>query len=105
MELSRKKFASIILLVAIFVSGNAYAAFHVEYQIPNVAVNIAGYYKIYKQKFVAGKQTFVNILKKLEKEGIVNRKVIEVRPPRVEYSLTDKGKEVAKILYELDKLL
>ena len=65
----------------------------------------AGYYKIYKQKFVVGRQTFGNILKKLEKEGIVNRKVIESRPPRVEYSLTEKGKNVAKMLYELDKLL
>ncbi len=65
----------------------------------------AGYYKIYKQKFVVGKQTFANILKKLEKEGIADRKVIEVRPPRVEYSLTEKGKKVAKMLYELDKCL
>ena len=65
----------------------------------------AGYYKIYKQNFVVGRQTFGNILKKLEKEGIVNRKVIESRPPRVEYSLTEKGKNVAQILYELDKLL
>ena len=65
----------------------------------------AGYYKIYKQKFVVGRQTFGNILKKLEKEGIVDRKVIESRPPRVEYSLTGKGKNIAKILYELEKLL
>jgi len=65
----------------------------------------AGYYKIYKQNFVVGRQTFGNILKKLEKEGIVDRNVVDSRPPRVEYSLTGKGKDIAKILHELDKLL
>ena len=65
----------------------------------------AGYYKIYKQNFVVGRQTFGNILKKLEKEGIVNRKVVDSRPPRVEYSLTGKGRDVARILYELENLL
>ena len=68
-------------------------------------VEKAGYYEIYKQNFVVSRQTFANLLKKLEKEGIVDRRVIDSRPPRVEYSLTGKGKNVAKILYELDKAL
>lgn len=68
-------------------------------------VEKAGYYEIYKRNFVVSRQTFANLLKKLEKEGIVNRKVIEGRPPRVDYSLTEKGKNIAKILYELDKTL
>ena len=68
-------------------------------------VEKAGYYEIYKQNFVVSRQTFANLLKKLEKEGIVNRRVVEARPPRVEYSLTEKGKNIAKILYELDKCL
>jgi len=42
------------------------------------------------------RQTFANLLKRLEKEGIANRKVIENRPPRVEYSLTEKGKKIKK---------
>lgn len=58
----------------------------------------AGYYEIYKQNFVVSRQTFANLLKELEDKGIVNRKVIEGRPPRVQYSLTEKGKEIAKIL-------
>ena len=66
---------------------------------------MAGFYEIYKQNFVVSRQTFANLLKKLEKEGIVNRKVVEARPPRVEYSLTEKGKKIAKMLYELDKCL
>lgn len=68
-------------------------------------VEKAGYYKIYKQNFVVSRQTFANLLKKLEKEGIADRKVIEARPPRVEYSLTKKGKDVAKMIYKLDKRL
>jgi len=68
-------------------------------------VGKAGYYEIYKQNFVVSRQTFANLLKELENEGIVNRKVIEGRPPRVKYNLTDKGKEIARILDRLEKTL
>ena len=68
-------------------------------------VEKAGYYQIYKQNFVVSRQTFANLLKKLEKERIVNRRVIENRPPRVEYSLTEKGKKIAEMLDALDKIL
>ena len=68
-------------------------------------VGKGGYYEIYKQNFVVSRQTFANLLKELENKGIVNRKVIEGRPPRVQYSLTDKGKEIARILDELNKVL
>ena len=65
----------------------------------------AGYYQIYKQNFLVRRQAFANLLKGLEKKGIANRKVIEGRPPRVEYSLTEKGREIARILNELGKVL
>ena len=68
-------------------------------------VDKAGYYEIYKQNFVVSRQTFAILLKKLEKEGIVDRRVVDSRPPRVEYSLTEKGKNIAKTLYELEKLI
>jgi DNA-binding HxlR family transcriptional regulator len=68
-------------------------------------VGKAGYYEIYKQDFVVSRQTFANLLKELEEKGIVCRKVIEGRPPRVEYSLTEKGKEIGRILDELNKIL
>ena len=61
-------------------------------------VERANYYKIQKQGFVGSRQTFANLLKELEKRDMVHRKVIESRPPRVEYSLTSKGKEIAQIL-------
>jgi len=68
-------------------------------------VGKAGYYEIYKQNFVVSRQTFANLLKELEKEGIASRKVIEHRPPRVEYRLTEKGKKIAEMLETLDKIV
>lgn len=68
-------------------------------------VGKAGYYEIYKQNFVVSRQTFAKLLKELEKKGIVERKVIDERPPRVEYSLTEKGKEIALLLSKINQLL
>ena len=68
-------------------------------------VGKAGYYEMLKQGFVASRETFSILIKELEKEGIVARKLINSRPPRVEYSLTKKGKEVAENLSKLDKIL
>jgi DNA-binding HxlR family transcriptional regulator len=50
----------------------------------------ANYYTIQKQGFVGSRQTFANRLKELERRGIINREVKASRPPRVEYSLTNK---------------
>lgn len=40
-------------------------------------------------------------LTQLERFGVIQRKVVPVSPPRVEYSLTVKGQEVYKILCSL----
>lgn len=40
-------------------------------------------------------------LGELEKQGVVARKVFPESPPRVEYSLTEKGQELKMILKEL----
>ena len=39
-------------------------------------------------------------LRELEQDGIINRKVYAVVPPKVEYSLTEKGQELTQILKE-----
>ena len=65
----------------------------------------ANYYTIQKQGFVGSRQTFANRLKELERRGIVNREVIASRPPRVEYSLTNKGKDVVRRLEALKKII
>jgi DNA-binding HxlR family transcriptional regulator len=43
----------------------------------------------------------VKELKNLETNGIISRKVYPQIPPKVEYSLTEKGKALEKILNEL----
>ena len=38
------------------------------------------------------------VLRELEKSGVVNRKVFEVIPPKEEYSLTDEGKKLLPVM-------
>jgi DNA-binding HxlR family transcriptional regulator len=38
------------------------------------------------------------VLRELEKSGIVNRKVYEVIPPKVEYSLTAEGEKLLPVM-------
>jgi DNA-binding HxlR family transcriptional regulator len=68
-------------------------------------VGKAGYYELYKQNFVVSRQTFSIMLKTLEEEGIIGRKIVEGRPPRVEYTLTEKGKEVVELLRTLSQVI
>jgi DNA-binding HxlR family transcriptional regulator len=42
-------------------------------------------------------------LKELENQGIVERKVFPEVPPRVEYKLTEKGKQLENIFIELKR--
>jgi len=42
-------------------------------------------------------------LKELELDGLINRKVFQVVPPKVEYSLTDFGSSVIPVLISLDE--
>lgn len=68
-------------------------------------VQTAGYYEIYKQRFVVSRQTFANLLRLLEDLDLVAREVVDERPPRVNYSLTEKGKKVAEALRRLGRVL
>jgi DNA-binding HxlR family transcriptional regulator len=65
----------------------------------------AGYYELYQQNYVVSRQAFSNLLKVLEKNDVAIRKVIENRPPKVEYSLTSKGKEIATLLKHMNELV
>lgn len=60
---------------------------------------------MYQQNYVVSRQAFSNLLKVLEKNDIASRKVIENRPPKVEYSLTSKGKEIAALLKQINEIL
>ncbi len=47
-------------------------------------------------------KTLCERLKELEKEGFVKREVFAEVPPRVEYSLNEKGSDLRRILSQLD---
>jgi DNA-binding HxlR family transcriptional regulator len=46
---------------------------------------------------------FTQSLRGLEKDGLITRKIFPVVPPKVEYSLTKRGKSLEDILRSLDK--
>ncbi|SCX40909.1 winged helix-turn-helix transcriptional regulator [Lysinibacillus fusiformis] len=50
-----------------------------------------------------GPKTLSLRLKTLEDHGILNKKVFPEVPPRVEYTLTDKGKQLEGIFIELKR--
>ncbi|MBO0342659.1 MAG: helix-turn-helix domain-containing protein [Bacteroidota bacterium] len=57
------------------------------------------------QKKIPGisNKMFTQTVRDLEKDGLIFRKVFPVVPPKVEYSLTDRGMSLKDILISLDK--
>lgn len=60
-------------------------------------------YNEIKSKLNISPKTLSDTLKVLEKEGLIERKVYPETPPRVEYSLTEEGKELKVALMPLVK--
>ena len=54
-----------------------------------------------EREFDLSRSTVSTILKELEKDGLINRKVYPVVPPKTEYSLTKFGETLTPILDEL----
>jgi DNA-binding HxlR family transcriptional regulator len=59
--------------------------------------------EILEQLEVVSDRMLSERLKELEAEGIVIRRVLPDPPVRVEYSLTEKGQQLAPIISELEK--
>ncbi|MGL4913324.1 MAG: winged helix-turn-helix transcriptional regulator [Romboutsia sp.] len=43
-------------------------------------------------------KTLTNQLRELERDGLINRQVFNIIPPKVEYSISEKGKSLYQIL-------
>ena len=56
-------------------------------------------------KILTSRGTLSLNLKDLEKEGLVQRKILDTKPIQSLYSLTEKGKAVAKQLNEIEQLM
>ena len=57
------------------------------------------------QKKISGvsNKMFTQTVRELEQDGLIARKVFPVVPPKVEYSLTNKGKSLEDILRSMDQ--
>ena len=69
------------------------------------SVEKARYSDIKKQKYVVGDRSLSRILKELQKRGLIRREALPTYPVSTRYSLTDRGKLVAKHLNELKEIL
>lgn len=59
------------------------------------------YGEIKKSLVTINDKMLSQVLKDLEKHGIVSRKVYEIVPPKVEYSLTEEGKKLLPIMQKM----
>jgi DNA-binding HxlR family transcriptional regulator len=56
-------------------------------------------------KLTASRGTLSLSLRDLEQEQLIQRKVLDTKPPRSIYSLTEKGKTIAKQLKEIQQYI
>jgi DNA-binding HxlR family transcriptional regulator len=65
----------------------------------------ARYSEIKRQGYVVGDRSLSRLLKELQGQGLIQRKVLSTFPISTEYSLTNKGEIAAKHLKALKDLL
>ena len=77
----------------------------VEVILHLASVEKARYSDIKKQKYVIGDRSLSRILKELQNRGLIRREAFPTYPVSTTYSLTNKGKLVAKHLNILKETL
>ena len=63
--------------------------------------NVIRFNQLQKYLKMISHKTLSNVLKELEKDDLIIRKEYAQIPPKVEYSLSEKGKSLIPILYSL----
>ncbi len=66
-----------------------------------ISYDIKRFGEIYKLIDGISKKILTDQLRELEADGIINRKVFAEVPPRVEYTLTDKGFTLRPIIFAM----
>ncbi len=79
-------------------------------QIPSIRIILFLYQKGQARhaeisKLTTSRGTLSLSLKDLEQEQLIQRKVLDTKPPKSIYSLTEKGKAIAKQLTEIQQLI
>ncbi len=59
------------------------------------------HFKEFKQDKKITNKVLSNCLKELESNGLIAKKIISINPNITEYSLTERGKSLNKVIYEL----
>lgn len=81
--------------VTIKMIGGKYKALILEYLIKNRSQRFS---EIHRYINNVSQRTLTNQLRELEADGLIKRTVFPEVPPRVEYSITEKGDSLSEIL-------
>lgn len=60
--------------------------------------------QLLKQLEGSNKQSVAVALKELETDGLLHKKIIQEKPLHIEYSITEKGKDLIGIFEQIEKL-
>ncbi|MGC8608606.1 MAG: winged helix-turn-helix transcriptional regulator [Thermoplasmata archaeon] len=77
--------------------GNEWSLIIVRY----LSTRAMGFNELLRSANSISPRTLSQNLKKLEEKGILHRNVINTRPFKVQYELTEKGRDLSKVLSDL----
>ena len=65
----------------------------------------ARYSDLKSERYLVGDRSLSRLLKELQNNGLVTRKVLATFPVATSYSLTEKGRYIAERLIEIEKAI